>query len=288
MRPDRPSNTAVWVALWRGFGSLERDPVVRDPLARDLLPMPYKALLAAAEHVPRAVGAAMRGVHAITRGHTRHLPLRTRAIDEAIAEAVHTPERSEPARGGARQLVILGAGLDARAWRLDALEDVRVFEVDHPATQAYKRERIGGRRPRAREVVFVGVDFERQDLAQRLAESGHDADAPTVYVWEGVTMYLTRPAIEATLRSIVAASRRGATLILTYQTAVGYRALGLVVRMAREPFTSYFSRDAMRSLLAAHGFEVVSDTSDPEWTALYTTAEPDDWAVERVVTATLR
>lgn len=279
MRPDRPSNTAVWVALWRGFGSLERDPVVRDPVARDLLPMPYKPLLAAAEHVPRAVGAAMRVVHAITRGRTRHLPLRTREIDEAIAEAV---------RGGARQLVVLGAGLDARAWRLDALEDVRVFEVDHPATQAYKRERVGGRAPRAREVVFVGVDFERQDLAQRLAESGHDANAPTIYVWEGVTMYLTRAAIEATLRSIVAASRRGATLILTYQTAVGYRTLGLVVRLAREPFTSYFSRDAMRSLLAAHGFAVVSDTSDPEWTALYTTAEPDDWAVERVLTATLR
>lgn len=276
MRADRPSRTAAWVALWRGIGGFERDAVVRDPVARDLVPQPYRAVLDAAALAPRATGAALAAIHFLGRDRFRHLPLRTRAIDDAVCDAVAK---------GARQLVILGAGLDARAWRLGCLRDVRVFEVDHPATQAYKRERIGSRAPAAREVVFVGVDFERQNLAERLAESGQDASTPTVFVWEGVTMYLTRPAIEATLAAVAERSAAGSRIAVTYQRDVGYRALGLVVRLAREPFASYLEPAEIRALLEARGFRVEGDTSDPEWAERYLGRKKDDWAVERLCIA---
>jgi methyltransferase (TIGR00027 family) len=105
----------------------------------------------------------------------------------------------------ARQLVILGAGLDARAYRLPELAGVSVFEVDHPATQVAKRQRLAEAGNGDARVVFVGVDFERDALEERLASAGHAPTVATAWIWEGVTPCLDRGAIEATL---AAATRR--------------------------------------------------------------------------------
>src|SRR5207253_10743350 len=116
----------------------------------------------------------------------------------------------------ASQLVILGAGLDGRAWRLSSLSNARVFEVDHPDTQAYKRERLGALKPAAKQVDFVPVDFEADSLEASLLRAGHDAAAPTAWVWEGVVMYLTPEAVRSTLKAIAARSAPGSTLIVNY------------------------------------------------------------------------
>src|SRR5262245_55163834 len=185
--------------MWRGLARFDRRPIVRDEIADRLAPMPYRAILGAARALPRVSGAVLATLDAVSGGRVHHMALRTRAIDDAVAEA---------AEAGTRQVVLLGAGLDARAWRMDGLERSIVYEVDHPATQRYKVERIGDLAPRAKGVVFVDVDFEHQDLGTRLMDAGLDPRAPSVWVWEGVSMYLTRGAHDATLAAVgrVAAS----------------------------------------------------------------------------------
>ncbi|WP_324192928.1 class I SAM-dependent methyltransferase [Nocardia transvalensis] len=106
------------------------------------------------------------------------------------------------AAAGVRQVVILGAGLDTFTYR-HPHPDLRVFEVDHPATQAWKRERLaatGTYRPE--KVIFVPVDFETQTLATRLESAGFSRADPAVFVWLGVVFYLTPDAAHATLEYI--------------------------------------------------------------------------------------
>ena len=280
MRPGRPSTTATWVAALRGLGGARRDAIVDDPIAERLLPQPYRALVAAARRAPGAMTAIHRLADAWTEGRARHMAFRTRAIDDAIGVAV--------ARG-ARQLVILGAGLDARAWRLDGLDDVVVYEVDHPSTQAYKRERVRALPARARAVRFVSVDFGRDRLDDALAAAGHDAAIPTVLVWEGVTMYLPVAAIEATLAAVARRSAARSTLLTTYfvagASAPDTRALLRLVALVGEPIVTRFDPESFAALAAAHGFSRTADEGDPEWAARYL-GRTERWTLERLLVAT--
>jgi len=154
MREDRPSTTALYVAMGRAIAHTEaRASSFSDPIARELLPDGARRLvdLHASGERPRRLRD--RWTLRIARRVSRMMTLRTLAIDDAI--------RSAPDRG---QLVILGAGLDARAWRMDELRDTVVFEVDHPATQAAKRERTAALQPVAREVRFVLPPSHRASL----------------------------------------------------------------------------------------------------------------------------
>jgi methyltransferase (TIGR00027 family) len=181
------------------------------------------------------------------------MAVRTVFIDEAIREAGHA------------QVVILGAGLDGRAWRMPELRDAVVFEVDHPDTQRVKRERLDGLAQTAREVKFVAVDFTRDDLRERLAAAGHDATKPTTWVWEGVVMYLTPAEVEVTLGLVAARSGPGSRLVVVY-TEPGHlirHVVGLVVKRLGEPFRSAFREEQMRALLGKHGFRVVLDEALP-------------------------
>ena len=135
------------------------------------------------------------------------IPMRVAAIDRELEKAVHA---------GARQVVILGAGLDTRAFRLRVLAETTVYEVDHPATQAAKRERTVPLHPLARSLVFVAVDFERDSLSTRLKDAGHLPAVPTAWVWEGVVMYLSDAALSSTLASVARSSAPGSTLIVHY------------------------------------------------------------------------
>jgi methyltransferase (TIGR00027 family) len=184
---------------------------------------------------------------------------RTVAIDAAV--------RARPAP----QLVILGAGLDARAWRMQELAGVDVFEVDHPASQHEKRDRIGGEVPVARSLRYVPVDFTRDRLDAALAEAGHQPSAATTWIWEGVVAYLHRPAVAATVATVSGLSAPGSSLIINYQSPSVLAAVGRMVARAmnasprrrspwaEEPRRSAWTPDAMRRLLASHGFAVTSD-----------------------------
>jgi methyltransferase (TIGR00027 family) len=228
-----------------------------DPVALRLLHDDEQAVvrLVRAGSVPR--GWRARTAYEMVRACGEVIVPRTVAIDDAV-------------RGGPReQTVILGAGLDGRAWRMPELAGTPVFEVDRPASQLDKRERaaaLGGRPPR-----FVPVDFGRDDLGAALAAAGHRATGRTTWVWEGVIPYLTPAQVGSTVAAVAALSAPGSRLIVNYQVAsAGLRVGQLVARAfsavagqssvwAREPWRSAWSPAGLAELLRAHGFTVRSD-----------------------------
>ncbi|MBK6463158.1 MAG: SAM-dependent methyltransferase [Myxococcales bacterium] len=263
MRPGFPSVTATLVAFARGAASSPGmgSPPFHDDHARALLPFPVGAL------VPRvgALGArvAQGFLRAASLGLVDHLAMRSHAIDAEIAEAIDA---------GAEQLVLLGAGLDARAHRLHAVRDVRVFEVDHPASQAYKRSRAAGLPVNARDLVYVPQDFATDTLEAALGGAGHDRARVTAWVCEGVTMYLAPAETRALLAAVRDLSAPGSRLALTYMESDKHplpRPLrGLVdlpLRAFGEPFRGTWSRPEVAALAAREGFRALSDTSSLEW-----------------------
>jgi methyltransferase (TIGR00027 family) len=195
--------------------------------------------------VPRPLARVLRRTLALASfGLSSHLVRRTVFIDDVVRES------------SARQLVILGAGLDARAHRLAELADTVVFEVDQPSTQSYKRPRAADLPRCAKDIRYVAVDFEKDDLGERLASAGHDREAPTTWIWEGVTMYLTEPAVASTLDIVRARSTAGSQLVLTYAmpgiATVSKPLFGII----REPLRALFTRERMAALASAHGFDV--------------------------------
>ncbi len=281
MREGRPSTTAAWVAAWRGIASGARPALVADDVAERLVPGGYGAILRLARRHPDATAMVHRVADVVSRGRSRHLALRTRAIDDATERAIHE---------GARQVVIVGAGLDARAFRLGVLRDAVVFEVDHPSTQGWKRARINGTSPLARDVRFVETDFERDDLRERLGAAGHDEAERTVFIWEGVTMYLSSAAVELVLRGVHASAATGSTVLATYfepQTSPFARALSAVLHSVSEPVLSRFTPRQIAERMAQYELEVVEDAGDPEWSERYLGIE-QPWSLERLVTAVRR
>lgn len=255
MRRGRPSSTASFVAVMRGLAEFERDSLVADPYAARLVGGPYRLGLSIAGRAPALTRWALGAASLLSRGKTRHLELRTKAIDDVIVADAPRP------------LVILGAGLDARAHRLEALGDAPVFEVDHPDTQRYKRARLAGA-PTARTVRYVPVDFERDDLERSLVDAGFDRSAPASFLWEGVTMYLTEPAVRSTLAALARLAAPGSTLAVTYHEP-RFRVEGALahvwVRGVGEPFRLRLTPATLADWLRDVGFQVVSDESDEEW-----------------------
>lgn len=206
--------------------------------------------------VPRSLARVLRRTLGVASlGLSSHLAHRTRFIDGVARDAC---------RAGVRQLVVLGAGLDARAHRLADLASAVVFEVDRPSTQSYKRARVKDLEVSAKEIRYVAVDFERDDLAERLASAGHDAASPTTWIWEGVTMYLTRDAVAGTLATIRARSAAGSTLALTYVAPRTVGSLAKPVFFAIGEPLRFLARPAeMHALARAHGFEVERESVPP-------------------------
>ena len=162
------------------------------------------------------------------------------------------------------QVVILGAGLDGRAWRMRELVTAVVFEVDHPDSQQQKRERVASLTREAREVRFVPLDFRHGDLAQALEAAGHDPRAATAWIWEGVVMYLTRAEIETTLSTVEARSAPGSRLIVAYhQPALVLLLVALIVRRLGEPIRTVLTPHQMQALLARYGFSARWDRDLP-------------------------
>ena len=221
-----------------------------DPTALPLLPKDAREEVERFRSGAKPSNVNERLRQAYLANASKVMAVRTVAIDDAIRQA------SNP------QLVILGAGFDGRASRMSELRNVAVIEVDHPDTQREKRERVGKLTPAANDIRFVPVDFQHDSLDAALATAGHDVAHATTWVWEGVVMYLSQPAIESTLDVITRRSARGSRLVILYhRKAFMLRIVGFIVRRLGEPLKSSFTPDSMRALLARFGFGVVRDGS---------------------------
>ena len=256
MKSDRPSRTAHLVALGRAMADAGLSHVANfhDPTARVFLSEKGRQSLAKTEHAARE---GVRGFRLeMARAMADMIALRTSAIDAAVRDAIAE---------GATQLVILGAGYDGRAWRLPELACVKVFEVDHPATQGDKRARVAELPPPAGIVTFVPVNFERDALGDALERAGHDRSAPTCWIWEGVVMYLTRDAMRGTLAAVAQRSAPGSTLIVNYHTTRRGLFAQLIFRLIGEPQISAWTPEEMAADLRSAGFQVREDSGMTQW-----------------------
>ncbi len=282
MRPGQPSSTAQWVAFARGLGPWHEPALSDDPLAATLLGGTLGALLGVAAAVPPLTRALVRFGDFATGGRTRFMCYRTRVLDDAVRAA---------AAEGIDQLVILGAGLDSRAWRLgSAVAGMTVFEVDHPDTQALKRSRLGERPLQAADVHFVGVDFGVDSLEANLLAAGFNPVRPALVLWEGVVMYLHPAAIDATLATLRGLLAPGSAVATSYSRSSGGRAtllrrlVGLVVGAMGEPFRHHEEPAQMRVRMERAGFRVRWDEGHPDWVPRYT-GGATTWDMQRIVLA---
>jgi methyltransferase (TIGR00027 family) len=259
MRAGQPSRTADQNALFRALEA-RRPASVRvadDQLAARFLSPEFR-LLAEAARLPPARRLLEMVIDHRWPCVRPGVVARTRLIDQVVLQEL----------GEVGQVLILGAGFDTRAWRLPGMDRVRVFELDHPATQAAKQRalRHSGRSP-AR-VTFVPVVFGADDPAGALTAAGFTAGAPTLVLWEGVTNYLDREAVDATFGLLASMLGPGSLVLFTYVDAgmldgsvafAGAQTTMRAVRRVGEPFTFGFVPSRLPGYLAARGFELLSD-----------------------------
>jgi methyltransferase (TIGR00027 family) len=260
MKPREPSRTAWGAARHRAVHQLiEGGRILADPLA--------VAILGGDTGDPANNALLNDRDNELSGRGIRFLIVARSALAEAkLAEAV--------AERGVSQLVVLGAGFDTFAYRSPFAERLRVFEVDHPATQAWKRERLAAMGiAEERWPTFAGVDFERESFAERLVEAGFDPARRTFVFWLGVSMYLTPEAIDATLAA-VAGWPGGGEIVFDYveppragmseQGLAARAALAERVAAAGEPFTAGVEPEALHARLGELGYAEIEDLGSPE------------------------
>lgn len=204
-------------------------------------------------------------------GLRNYIAARARHFDDVITLAAKT---------GLTQLVILGAGYDTRAYRIPEFKDrVRVFELDHPDTQQVKKEKIAeifGRLPP--DVVYVPVDLEAQDFGARLQEAGYSPDKKTLFVMEGLIMYLSPATVDSVLSFIVHNSGRNSAVLFDYPAGSGdsdspaaETKEDLMSHAARggEPFRFFMPKEGAGEFLRARGFSRLRITTGEEYRGLY-------------------
>jgi methyltransferase (TIGR00027 family) len=271
MQTGQASRTAQHNALFRTLES-SFPPGVRlfhDPLTPALLTWP----LAALRPLVRLPGGGRAVCGIIDKrwpGVRTSVAARTRLIDDTLAAM--TP-------GQLGQLVILGAGFDTRPYRLEGLRSVPVFEVDYPDTQAAKRailQRALATLPG--NVTFVPSDFNLGALEQTMDEAGYQRERPTVFLWEGVTNYLTESAVDATLRWCARTAAGGSVMLFTYvhsdvldhpEAFAGGRRLHATLDKVGEHLTFGMDPNDMKSYLAERGLDLDWDYGAAEYRSRY-------------------
>jgi methyltransferase (TIGR00027 family) len=265
------SHTAALVTLYRAIES-SRPPAMRlfdDPFAPLFLGWRFRTALRLSR-LP-VIGAAMPWslVDGHWSGPRGTVAVRTRYIDDCLGEALHH---------GVKQVVILGAGFDCRAYRIREIAQSRVFEADHPATQATKKEIVSRRlRTLPSHVTYVPIDFTAGSLDAVMQASGYRPDVRTFFVCEGVTHYLPADTIDTVFR-YVSRSAPGSQLVFTYihrgmldgsAQFTGADNTLAAVRRAGEPYRFGFEPGELSQYLAARNLALVEDVGADAYRARY-------------------
>jgi len=279
MNQDRHSQTAYRVALSRAAHQiLDAPKVLDDPSALSIV---------------GAEGATSirKGGPQFNSGLGRRLRsgfvARNRFAEDELAEAI---------KRGARQYVILGAGLDTFAYRNPyPSSQLRVFEVDHPSTQAWKLKQLDAAKiPIPSELKFVPVNFEAQTLAEQLRLAGFRTHEPTFFSWLGVTMYLTPELVMATLKDVASSTKGGGGIVFDFLTPFSQecfsRRLQLYIASSLsnllapgEPWRAFFDANALTQELKAIGFTHVVDMRPDDINTRYFKNRTDKLGVQSPV-----
>ena len=280
--PDQLSRTAMYVALYRALETVDTagTPLFRDPFATRFLPLRLRAAVWAARQPAihrwlsetldrRAPGARTSAIG------------RTRFIDDVVRGCVAQ---------GVDQVVVLGAGLDCRAHRMEELLECRIFEVDRRGMQEFKRSRM----PRGPDHVhYLCVDFLKDDAFARLREAGWSERERTLFIWEGVTGYLTEKAVAEVLTH-VGRTVQGTTIVFTYLhrglldgTArfEGAERMLRNVRALGEPWTFGLAPEEVGPFVSRFGLSLREDLGADEYCARYPEKSMRGYAFYRIAVA---
>ncbi|HVU46716.1 MAG TPA: class I SAM-dependent methyltransferase [Terracidiphilus sp.] len=258
MKPNEPSRTALMIARQRAAHQLlDHGSILNDPFAMKILCEDESDVLQFSNTHPSA---------SIGRLFTT---ARSRIAEDALSKAV---ER------GIRQIVILGAGLDTFALRNPhSTLQIHIYEVDHPATQAWKLERLTEAQivlPPG--LIFVPVDFERDDVGEKLVNAGFQQNAPAFFTWLGVVPYLTQDAISRTLEYM--SSIPNSEVVFDYIEPPGGFSEELrqlekerieQLKKMNEHCVSRFEPAGIRAFLRSHGFGAIEDINFQEITSRF-------------------
>ena len=265
MKEEKPRVSAAPPAFFRALESTEpaNQRVLYDPYAQQLLGGISKVLfntrfLISGRLLHKIVDLALS---AVIPGGTNYVIVRARYVDDCLSQCIDD---------GIEQLVVLGAGYDSRAFRFTALKErVKVFEVDHPDSQRIKKEKVRkifGYLPD--HVIYVPVNFEKEKLDERLFASGYDKKSKTLFIWEGVTVYMTADAVDETLAFVADNSGEGSSIVFDYvhksvldgRTKESGKMTGPIARIG-EPFKFGIEEGTLEEFLRKRGFGEVEDVN---------------------------
>ena len=259
MLEQQPSRTALAAATHRAAHQiLERGLLFADPLALPILGRDADEVARDAQDHPNR------------RGMRVFIAARSNFAETALKAGVE--------QRGVTQLVVLGAGLDTFAYRNPMADRLKVFEVDHPATQAWKHRRLGEAGIAVPDgVVYAPVNFEREALLDGLAATGFEPRLRTFFMWLGVVPYLTTTAVRATLATI-GGLPGGAEVVFDYadppaaltpEARAAHQDRAERVAALGEPWLSYFEPSDLTTMLAELGFATVEDLGPSGMAARY-------------------
>ena len=264
------SYTAELICAFRSIGARDPDPKTRNP---DFMAKYFvdPALQSTLPGLAVDFEDAKMAMDQMDNGGFYYVNARTHHIDRLLVEALKT---------GVRQVVILGAGFDSRAYRFHpAYPDVRFFEIDLPATSASKQHRVEkllGQNPEW--VTFVPIDFDTQTLDDVLGEAGFASEQQTFYIWEGVTYFISQAGVNSTLHVIAEKSAPGSQIVFDYvlkdvvqgnYSAYGARKAAKFVALMGEPYTFGISPKQLASFVHLHGLRLLSDLGPQDLTQRY-------------------
>jgi len=270
MKAHSPSRTAEHNALFRAIENARQpgERILSDSIAEGFLSPPFRLVARLARN--RMCGALLRRyIDFRWPGSRTSLIARTRLIDSYVASAVEN---------GVQQVVVLGAGFDSRAYRITGTEHVRFFEVDHPNTSAVKKAHIArvlGALPC--HVQYVPVDFQRDRLPESLHRARFNPLERSLFVWEGVSNYLTEDAVKSTL-SYIGSLSRGSALVFTYvdrgvidnpEHFIGGSEVQKAIARLEEPWTFGISPNRAADFFEECGLELNYDLSAAEYRKQY-------------------
>lgn len=265
MRQKQSSTTAENNAMLRAYESLrpEGERIFNDPYAIHFLPERFSAI----EDKDVQMEQTISQWESLFPGVSSAIVARARFIDDCLLKSLDCD---------IRQLVILGAGYDTRALRFSSLKErVTIFELDHPSTQNVKLDRINRfLNAPLPHVQFIPIDFNEEELGKKLFDNGYNKEVKTVFIWEGVTYYLPRTAIDRTLKFIAENSARNSTVVFDYfpasvangTTEMGEAlALSIGLKQIGEEILFGIEQEELAAFMGARGFEVVENVIATEY-----------------------